>query len=120
MRLNLPDFSGHPFQVQLSRELAARGHEVVHSFSTQYVTGHGRLEVTENDPVTLRIGGITAERPMVKYSPVGRTRFEVSYAKKFKPLGDQEPDDINAILQEGNHLPRSRRCLQTCFQGWQC
>lgn len=49
-----------------------------------------------------------------------RPHFEVSYAKKFKPLGDQEPDDINAILQEGNHLPRSRRCLQTCFQGWQC
>jgi len=30
MRIGIHDFSGHPFQVQLSRELASRGHEVVH------------------------------------------------------------------------------------------
>ena len=43
MRLNIHDYSGHPFQVQLSRDLAARGHDVLHGYSTQYVTGHGNL-----------------------------------------------------------------------------
>ncbi|MCW2658717.1 MAG: glycosyltransferase WbuB [Jatrophihabitans sp.] len=94
MRLNLHDFSGHPFQVQLSRELAARGHEVVHGFSTQFVTGRGRLEVTPDDPQGLRIEGITCDRPMVKYSPVGRTRFELSYANAWRANLDREEFDL--------------------------
>jgi colanic acid biosynthesis glycosyl transferase WcaI len=94
MRLNLHDFSGHPFQVQLSRELAARGHEVVHGFSTQFVTGRGRLEVTADDPTGLRIEGVTCERPMVKYSPVGRTRFELSYANAWRANLQREQFDL--------------------------
>ncbi len=31
MRILVHDYSGHPFQAQLSRELARRGHDVVHS-----------------------------------------------------------------------------------------
>jgi hypothetical protein len=45
-----------------------------------------------------------------------RPHFEVTYAKKSKPVGGKEPHDINAILQRGNHLPRSRRCLHMCFK----
>lgn len=63
MRLNIHDFSGHPFQVQLSRELAGRGHFVVHGFSPQFVTGRGRLELEPTDPENLRIEGITCSRP---------------------------------------------------------
>jgi colanic acid biosynthesis glycosyl transferase WcaI len=94
MRLNIHDYSGHPFQIELSRELAARGHEVVHGFSTQYVTGHGRLSVTEDDPSTLRIEGLTCDRPMIKYSPVGRTRFELSYATAWQRALDREDFDL--------------------------
>ena len=50
MRVNLHDFSGHPFQAQLSRDLAARGHHVLHEYSSQYVTGHGRLSVDSGRP----------------------------------------------------------------------
>lgn len=94
MRLNLHDFSGHPFQVQLSRELAARGHDVVHGFSTQYVTGRGRLVVTRDDPEKLRIEGLTCDRPMVKYSPWGRTLFELSYATAWRRALEREPFDL--------------------------
>ncbi len=94
MRLNLHDFSGHPFQVQLSRELAARGHHVLHSYSTQFVTGRGQLEVTPDDPATLRIEGVTCERPMVKYSPLGRARFEMSYATAWRAALDREDFDV--------------------------
>jgi len=45
MRVLIHDFSGHPFQAQLSRNLASRGHDVLHQYSSQYVTGHGRLTV---------------------------------------------------------------------------
>ncbi len=94
MRVNVHDFSGHPFQIQLSRELAARGHEVLHSYSTQFVTGRGRLTISRDDPPGLRIEGITASAPMVKYRPLGRTRFEVRYARAWQAALDNECFDV--------------------------
>lgn len=94
MRLNLHDFSGHPFQVQLSRHLAARGHSVVHGYSSQYVTGHGRLEVGPDDPASLRIEGLSATAPLVKYSPVGRARFEFAYAEAWRRQLEMEQFDV--------------------------
>jgi glycosyltransferase involved in cell wall biosynthesis len=49
MRLLIHDYSGHPFQAQLSRELARRGHEVVHSSCPAYSSGKGRLEPGPGD-----------------------------------------------------------------------
>ncbi|MET9828896.1 glycosyltransferase family 4 protein [Streptomyces sp. NPDC006385] len=43
MRILVHDYSGHPFQAQLSRELAGRGHDVVHSTCPAYVSGKGNL-----------------------------------------------------------------------------
>lgn len=48
MRILVHDYSGHPFQAQLSRELAHRGHDVVHSTCPAYVSGKGNLA---EDPV---------------------------------------------------------------------
>ena len=44
------DFAGHPFQAELSRELAARGHDVEHAYATQYASGKGKLERLDGDP----------------------------------------------------------------------
>jgi colanic acid biosynthesis glycosyl transferase WcaI len=52
MRILVHDYSGHPFQAQLSRELAHRGHDVVHSTCPAYVSGKGNL--AENAVVGLR------------------------------------------------------------------
>jgi colanic acid biosynthesis glycosyl transferase WcaI len=46
MRILLHDYSGHPFQVELSRGLSRRGHEVTHSYCDAYTSGKGHL-VTE-------------------------------------------------------------------------
>ncbi|MCW2494339.1 glycosyltransferase family 4 protein [Jatrophihabitans sp.] len=94
MRLNLHDYSGHPFQVELSRYLAGRGHEVLHGYAMQYITGHGNLTVSPEDPSTLRIEGLRAEREMHKYDPVGRARFEFSYAKAWREQLDREDFDV--------------------------
>ena len=32
MKIIVHDYAGHPFQVQLSRRLASRGHEVLHLY----------------------------------------------------------------------------------------
>src|SRR3954470_536243 len=56
MRILAHDYSGHPFQVQLSRELARRGHHVTHSYCEAHVTGRGHLaaepgETLEFEPI---------------------------------------------------------------------
>ncbi len=84
MRINVHDFSGHPFQVQLSRELAARGHEVEHTYCAQYVTGRGRLDVLASDPPTLRITALRAATPLHKYEARPRIRFELGYARAWR------------------------------------
>jgi glycosyltransferase involved in cell wall biosynthesis len=94
MRVNVHDYSGHPFQVQLSRELAARGHEVLHNYAAQYVSGHGRLTCTPDDPPTLRIEPVHARSPLVKYSPLRRIRFELDYAGAWQDMLDREPFDV--------------------------
>lgn len=43
MKVLVHDYSGHPFQAQLSRSLAGRGHIVVHSSCAAYVSGKGDL-----------------------------------------------------------------------------
>src|SRR5450631_3453912 len=42
-RILLNDYCGHPFQVELSRELARRGHEVLHVYSADDQTPKGDL-----------------------------------------------------------------------------
>ena len=67
MRILVHDHSGHPFQVELSRELARRGHQVTHSYTAAYVSGKGNLR---SDPeIGLRVE--TVGRP----KPVDNMRF---------------------------------------------
>lgn len=62
MRILVHDHSGHPFQAELSRELASRGHEVTHSFAAGYVSGKGRLEAAPGERVVFE--GIGGQRPI--------------------------------------------------------
>lgn len=75
------DYSGHPFQVELSRELARRGHRVVHQFSADYVTGHGVLDVQPDDPDSFAVHTLPAGVEFRKYDLLGRLRFELGYAR---------------------------------------
>ncbi|WP_246384136.1 glycosyltransferase family 4 protein [Nocardioides stalactiti] len=43
LRVLVHDYSGHPFQVELSAELARRGHDVTHSWCEAHVSGKGNL-----------------------------------------------------------------------------
>lgn len=58
MKLLIHDYAGHPFQAQLSRSLAARGHDVVHSFCAAYASGKGRLSAEAGDTVRFESIGV--------------------------------------------------------------
>ncbi|MET3962354.1 colanic acid biosynthesis glycosyl transferase WcaI [Marmoricola sp. OAE513] len=74
MRLLIHDFSGHPFQVELSRELARRGHQVTHSYCPAWVSGKGRLEAEPGD--TLVIEPVGPSEPIAKDAFVKRVVTE--------------------------------------------
>src|SRR5205814_7269121 len=58
VRIAVHDHSGHAFQAALSRELARRGHDVLHLHNPAFLTGKGRLERQADDPPTLTMEGI--------------------------------------------------------------
>jgi len=63
MRSLINDHAGHPFQVQLSRSLAARGHEVLHTFMAELQTPRGVLRLDESDPASLSIAPLPISTP---------------------------------------------------------
>jgi putative colanic acid biosynthesis glycosyltransferase WcaI len=81
LRLVIHDYSGHPGQVHLSRELARRGHHVEHQYCASYTTGRGATERREGDPESFRVRAIELSSEFARYSPVVRLRQELQYAR---------------------------------------
>jgi colanic acid biosynthesis glycosyl transferase WcaI len=81
VRIYVCDYSGHPFQVQLSRELARRGNEVVHSYFSDFQTPKGRLQIEPGDPPSLEISPLTFGKPFKKYGLVERRFQEIRVGK---------------------------------------
>lgn len=79
MRILLHDNSGHPFQVQLARELARRGHVVRHLFNARFQTPRGSLSLQPGDPTTFEVAPIDPGKPMAKYDYFTRFRQERAY-----------------------------------------
>jgi len=80
-RVVVHDYAGHPFQVELSRELAARGHDVLHLYCASVTTGQGDLLLRDDDPDTLRIEPVALPSTFERYNPAKRLRQEVSYGR---------------------------------------
>jgi colanic acid biosynthesis glycosyl transferase WcaI len=94
MKVIVHDFSGHPFQAELSRKLADTGHEVDHVSAEQYVSGKGHLEVQPGDSPTLSFTGIALDLPFQKYAPLARLRFERAYAREWITRLRAAPADV--------------------------
>lgn len=73
------DYSGHPFQVQLSRELARRGYRVTHYHCPSFSTPKGKLERDAHDPDTFGVEPVKLRRPFAKYSGARRFFQEIEY-----------------------------------------
>jgi colanic acid biosynthesis glycosyl transferase WcaI len=88
MRLLVHDYAGHPFQIQLSRELAKMGHEVLHAFAGSLQTPRGDLVKREEDAAgfSVREVAMDAEYAKYKYSFVRRRNMEVAYGKEVARL----------------------------------
>jgi len=122
MRIAIHDFAGHPFQVQLSRELAGRGHSVLHLYLRELPGPKGRLERSFQDPATFECAPVSLGAPFEKYSMLKRHFSHRKYGRvlaerilAFRPdvvLSANTPIDVQHYLLE--------RCQQTgtAFVHW--
>lgn len=94
MRCLIHDFAGHPFQVQLSRELASRGHHVTHAFPAGLPGPKGRLQRSPADPDHLTISSIPLSGGFRKYSASRRFVTQRKYAADIKTLIAQHKPDV--------------------------
>lgn len=98
--------SGHAFPIQLSRELARRGHEVTHLYAESMAMPRGPMAPRADDPPGFQVRGLSIGRGIEKYSYVRRVLDERAYGKllareveTLKPdvmLGGTSATDIQA------------------------
>jgi len=95
MLLLIHDYAGHPFQVQLSRFLARRGHQVVHAYCGSTLTPRGTLAATPAEEGRLAIESLDLGETIVKNSFRRRRAQENQYGRLFRELiGRVKPDVV--------------------------
>lgn len=115
MRILLNDFGGYPFPVELSRYLANAGHVVMHCYLSNINTPHGNMSKTDTDAAGLFIQPIVLKEEFKKYSPVGRYKGEIAYAKMIAEKIDDFKPDI--FLSANTPLIAQKKILRKCRQG---
>jgi colanic acid biosynthesis glycosyl transferase WcaI len=122
MRIFVHDFAGHPFQVQLSRELARRGHTVRHAYCASLTTTpQATLEASPGDPASFSVRPISLGEPLQKGSLVTRWRQERRYGRlaaaeveAFRPevvLSANTPLDAQGALAQASRRVGARDVL---------
>lgn len=102
LKIVVHDYSGHPFQVELSRELARRGHTVHHCYSDSISTPQGALRPQNGDPSTFSVAPISLGTAVKKYSYLERWRQERRYGQLLAArIAERKPD----IVICGNGAP---------------
>jgi colanic acid biosynthesis glycosyl transferase WcaI len=66
MRIVVCDYSGHPFQIELSRNLAARGHSVLHLHFAEFQTPKGVVTLQSSDAPTFAVEAVSLGQPFAK------------------------------------------------------
>lgn len=116
MRLVICEHAGHAFPAQLSRALAARGHNVLHLHATEFQAPKGALTRLPGDPPGFEVEGLSLGRPFDKQNFLRRradeSRFGTLAAGRvaaFRPdvvVGCTMPLDAQSKLQRSCHARR--------------
>lgn len=110
MRIFVNEFCGHAFQIELSRELAQRGHQVLHVyFADNHSTPKGPTQIAEGEVPGLVIEGLHITRAFSKHSLLTRRQADLEYGRvtaervdRFRPdvvLSANMPLDAQKLLQ---------------------
>jgi colanic acid biosynthesis glycosyl transferase WcaI len=112
LRIVVHDYSGFPFPAELSRELARRGHHVLHLHCPSYRAGKGDLERRDTDPSTLAIEPVSMGAEFAKYAPSRRLWQELTYGGRVgRRIVRQRPD---VVLSADTPLFAQHMILRAC------
>lgn len=112
MRVLVHDYSGHPFQVELSRWLAAQGHEVLHVYAAFFQTPRGSLQRLADDLPNFQIEGLQLKSDFAKYSFFKRRFQEVEYGKVLVARTQQFNPDV--LISSNNPLDAQNVLWKYC------
>jgi colanic acid biosynthesis glycosyl transferase WcaI len=122
MRVLVSDYAGHPFQAQLSRALAASGHQVLHVSFEGLQTPKGTLGVGASDPSSFRSVGISTRKPFAKQSFFKRRLQEIEAGHLIaRQVAAFQPDIVisgNAPLDTQKRIQRAAQAAGARFIFW--
>lgn len=121
MRLVVHDYAGHPFQLDLSRALAARGHAVLHlacgSLST---TPQAALARREGDPETLAVETVAVPLDLKRFAtrPFAEALYGYKAAQRVAAFRPDAVLSANTPLDAQRFLQRAARRHDARFVVW--
>ena len=119
MRILVNEFCGHAFQVELSRELARRGHQVLHLyFADNLSTPKGDMKSPEEGFAKFAVEGLHVPMEFLKHSILTRRKVDIAYGKAvaakvatFRPdvvISANMPLDAQNVLQEATRQQNAK------------
>ena len=124
MRIFIHDYAGHPFAVELSRYLAAAGHEVLHGYAGSLQTPRGDLARKPTDAPTFssRLINMNPEYVKFKYSFLKRRRMEIEYGYECAAvINEWRPEVVlsaNTPTEAQQHILNATKNLNARFVLW--
>lgn len=110
MHLLVHDYSGHPFPIELSRELARRGYEVTHIYCASFTAPRGLMAKMEDDPPHFHVIPISFTTPVPKFSFLKRWYWDQKYGKKLVEVVKKAPP-FDLVLSGNAPLEAQKRLL---------
>jgi colanic acid biosynthesis glycosyl transferase WcaI len=122
LRIAVHDYCGHPFQFELSRELARRGHQVRHFFFVEDAGPKGNSQRCPSDPPGFSVEPISIGRPYSKTNLIQRRQADLRYGKTAaRRIADFAPEIVisgNTPLEAQASLLGSARRAGVPFVFW--
>jgi colanic acid biosynthesis glycosyl transferase WcaI len=118
VRILVHEFGGYPFAVELSRELARRGHEVTHSWCASLIDTPGsaaQMAGAPGGPGSLDYAPLELGEPLDKYHYLRRFRGERRYGRLAAELTERVRPDV--VVAANVPLDAQRLLLGTCRHG---
>ncbi|MGH3008120.1 MAG: glycosyltransferase family 4 protein [Gaiellaceae bacterium] len=112
MRLVVLDYVGHPFQAQLARALAHRGHDVLHLHCASFVTGKGRVARAPGDPASLEFAAVDLGGEFARYDVVRRLGHELRAGREL--VGQLERFRPDVVISSNTPLVVQARVVRWC------
>jgi len=112
MRVVVHDYAGHPFQVELSRALARRGHEVLHLYSGSITGPRGTLTKRPDDLGAFSVEAISLGEHIPREHLLTRRRLEAQHGSRVvERLTEFRPD---VVISGNTPLEAQRRISRYC------